>query len=368
MERHPETAMVQGGRPTGPGAMLNTPLVLNSTFRAGGELGYGRSGNDTWAAFEDVMGELEGGEAIAFSSGIATASAVLDLVPIGGTIVAPHSFYMGLWSQLGQRAESGRANIHFVDQTDTAAVLNAAQGADLVWIETPSNPLMQIADIAAIAEGLDEATLLAVDGTFTTPLLQQPLALGADIVVHSATKVIGGHADLLMGVVCTNAPTAERLRDHRYTYGATPGSLEAFLALRGLRTLSVRLERAQANALALAELLGDSDYVKYVLYPGLTWHPGHALAKRQMRGFGTMLSFEVAGGEQAAARLCEATTVFTNATSLGGVESLMEVRGNRESERAMGTPAALIRLSAGIEHVDDLLADLQQALTIAHSG
>jgi O-acetylhomoserine/O-acetylserine sulfhydrylase-like pyridoxal-dependent enzyme len=199
-------------------------------------------------------------------------------------------------------------------------------------------------------------------------LLQQPLALGADIVVHSATKVIGGHADLLMGVVCTNAPTAERLRDHRYTYGATPGSLEAFLALRGLRTLSVRLERAQANALALAELLGDSDYVKYVLYPGLTWHPGHALAKRQMRGFGTMLSFEVAGGEQAAARLCEATTVFTNATSLGGVESLMEVRGNRESERAMGTPAALIRLSAGIEHVDDLLADLQQALTIAHSG
>ena len=360
--------MVQGGRPSGPGAMLNTPLVLNSTFRAGGELGYGRSGNDTWAAFEAVMGELEGGEAIAFSSGIAAASAVLDLVPIGGTIVAPTSFYMGLWSQLGERAESGRANIHFVDQTDTEAVLNAAQGADLVWIETPSNPLMQIADIAAIAEGLDEATLLAVDGTFTTPLLQQPLALGADIVVHSATKVIGGHADLLMGVVCTNAPTAKRLRDHRYTYGATPGSLEAFLALRGLRTLAVRLERAQANALALAELLGDSDYVKYVLYPGLAWHPGHALAKQQMRGFGTMLSFEVAGGEQAAARLCEATTVFTNATSLGGVESLMEVRGNRESERAMGTPAALIRLSAGIEHVDDLLADLQQALTIAHSG
>jgi cystathionine gamma-synthase len=227
---------------------------------------------------------------------------------------------------------------------------------------------MQIADIAAIAEGLDEATLLAVDGTFTTPLLQQPLALGADIVVHSATKVIGGHADLLMGVVCTNAPTAERLRNHRYTYGATPGSLEAFLALRGLRTLAVRLERAQANALALAELLGESDYVKYVLYPGLTWHPGHALAKRQMRGFGTMLSFEVAGGEQAAARLCSATKVFANATSLGGVESLMEVRGNRESERAMGTPAALIRLSAGIEYVDDLLADLQQALTIAHSG
>ena len=125
MERHPETAMVQGGRPTGPGATLNTPLVLNSTFRAGGELGYGRSGNDTWAAFEEVMGELEGGEAIAFSSGIAAASAVLDLVPIGGTIVAPHSFYMGLWSQLGERAESGRANIHFVDQTDTEAVLNA---------------------------------------------------------------------------------------------------------------------------------------------------------------------------------------------------------------------------------------------------
>ncbi len=365
MDRHPETAMVQGGRPEGPGAMLNVPLSLNSTYRSGGELGYGRSGNDTWAAFEAVIGELERGEAVAFSSGIAAASAVLDLVPIGGTIVAPHSLYMGVWSQLGERAKDGRANIHFVDQTDTAAVLTAAQGADLVWIETPSNPMMQICDISAIAEGLDDATLLAVDGTFTTPLLQQPLALGADIVVHSATKAIGGHADLLMGVAIGNPEFAERLRDHRAGYGATPGALEAFLALRGLRTLAVRLERAQANTLAIVELLATHADVDYVLFPGLPDHPGHALAKRQMRGFGTMLSFELKGGEAAAARICKATRVFANATSLGGVESLIEVRGNRDSERAMGTPPGLVRVSVGIEHVDDLLADLMQAIAVA---
>ena len=368
MDRHPDTALVQGGRPEGPGAMLNTPIVRNSTYRVGGDLSYGRSGNETWEAFESVMGELEGGSAVAFASGIAAATAVLDLVPIGGTIVAPISLYMGLWSQLKERAKDGRANVHFVDQTDVDAVLTAAQGADLVWIETPSNPLMQIADIAAIAEGLGDATLLAVDGTFTTPLLQQPLALGADLVVHSATKLIGGHADLLMGVVIGNDEVAEKLRDKRYAHGATPGSLEAFLALRGLRTLSVRLERAQANAQAIAEFLAESNHVTYVLYPGLSWHKGHALAATQMRGFGTMLSFELAAGHETAERLCNATQVFANATSLGGVESLMEVRGNRESERAMGTPHALIRVSAGIEHCDDLIADLTQALAIAHQG
>ena len=348
--------------------MLNAPIVLNSTYRVGGDLSYGRSGNETWEAFESVMGELEGGSAVAFASGIAAATAVLDLVPIGGTIVAPISLYMGLWSQLKERAKDGRANVHFVDQTDVDALLTAAQGADLVWIETPSNPLMQIADIAAIAEGLDDSTLLAVDGTFTTPLLQQPLALGADVVVHSATKLIGGHADLLMGVVIGSDELAEKLRDHRYNYGATPGALEAYLALRGLRTLSVRLERAQQSAQAIAEFLADSNHVKYVLYPGLSWHKGHALAAKQMKGFGTMLSFELAAGPDVAERLCEATQVFANATSLGGVESLMEVRGNRESERAMGTAPALIRVSAGIEHCDDLIADLTQALAIAHQG
>ncbi len=225
--------------------------------------------------------------------------------------------------------------------------------------------MMQICDISAIAEGLDDATLLAVDGTFTTPLLQQPLALGADIVVHSATKAIGGHADLLMGVAIGNPEFAERLRDHRAGYGATPGALEAFLALRGLRTLAVRLERAQANTLAIVELLATHADVDYVLFPGLPDHPGHALAKRQMRGFGTMLSFELKGGEAAAARICKATRVFANATSLGGVESLIEVRGNRDSERAMGTPPGLVRVSVGIEHVDDLLADLMQAIAVA---
>ena len=360
--------MVQAGRPTGPGSTLNTPLVLNSTFRVGGEIGYGRSGNDTWAAFEAVIGELEGGEAVAFSSGIAAAWAVLDLVPLGGVIVAPHSLYMGIWSELGKRATDGHASVRFVDITDTAAVVEAARGADMIWLESPTNPRLDIADIAAIAAAKDPTTLLAVDGTFTTPLLQQPLTLGAEIVMHSATKGIGGHADLLMGVVVAAAPLAELLREHRYVYGATPGALEAFLALRGVRTLSVRLERAQANAQAIAEVLVAHADVTYALYPGLPEHPGHALATRQMSGFGTIISFEVNGGAEAAARLCASALVFANATSLGGVESLIEVRGDRELERAMGTPPGLIRMSVGIEHIDDLVADLEQAISAAHAG
>ena len=363
MDRHPETAAVQGGRPHGPGAALNTPIAMSSTYRVGGEIGYGRSGNETVAALEAVLGELEGGQAVAFSTGLAAVTAVLDRVPVGGAVVASKPIYMGTWDQLEQRSQAGRIEVRWVDQADTAAVIAASQGAALVWLESPSNPTLGICDIAAIAAGRDPNALVAVDGTFTSPLVQRPLELGADVVVHSATKLIGGHADLLLGVVIGDGGCAEAMREHRSTYGAMPGQLEAFLALRGVRTLHVRLERAQANAQAIAEMLAAHPRVTAVAYPGLPDHPGHDIAMRQMGGTGgIVLAFEVEGPPENATAVCEAARLFAHATSLGGVESLMEHRGSKSWERAMGTPAGLIRVSVGIEHVDDLIADLRQAI------
>mgnify|MGYP003351902004 FL=1 len=353
---------MQAGRPEGPGAALNPPISMTSTYRAGGEIGYGRSGNETTRAFESVLGELEGGEAVAFSTGIAAVTAVFDQVPTGGAIVASKPIYMGSWDQLEQRAAAGRLEVRWVDITDTAAVIAAAQGAALVWLESPTNPTLEICDIAAIAQGRDPGALVAVDGTFTSPLSQLPLALGADVVVHSATKLIGGHADLLLGAVVGSPAFAETMREHRSTYGAMPGQLETFLALRGIRTLAVRLERAQANAQALAEMLAAHPRVTRVRYPGLPDHPGHALALRQQGGGGIIIAFEVDG---AAPRVCESARLFAHATSLGGVESLMEHRGAKDWERRMGTPPGLIRVSVGIEHVDDLLADLRRAVDAA---
>ena len=368
MERHPDTAAVQGGRPQGPGAALNPPIALTSSYRVGGDLSYGRSGNETVAAFEAVIGELEGGEAVALASGMAAVNAVLDQVPHGGAVVASKPIYMGTWDQLEQRAAAGRVAVRWVDTADVDAVAAASQGAALVWLESPSNPTLALCDIAAIAAARDPQALIAVDGTFTSPLLQRPLALGADIVVHSATKLIGGHADLLLGVAIGSPAFAERVRDQRYAGGAMPGQLETFLALRGVRTLHLRLERAQANALAVATMLAEHPQVAAVRYPGLPDHPGHELAMRQMGGGGIVVSFEVNGPPERATAVCEATRVLAHATSLGGVESLIEHRGAKEWERQMGTPPGLIRMSVGIEHVDDLLADLQQAIATACAG
>ena len=239
----------------------------------------------------------------------------------------------------------------------------------MVWLETPSNPLIAIADIAAAAATRDAGTLLVVDSTFATPLLQRPIEHGADIVVHSATKYIGGHADLLLGLaVCRDAAAAQALWEVRYREGAIPGSLEAFLALRGLRTLGVRLERAQSNAGELARRLESHPAVTRVRYPGLPDDPGHAVASRQMDGYGAMLSFETLGDAAAADAVCERVRVVTAATSLGGIESLIERRARYASERLSGTPPTLLRLSVGIEHVEDLWADLDQALQPAVSA
>jgi cystathionine gamma-synthase len=362
----PETRVVSAGRPqAGPDAPLSTPVVFSSTYRAGGPVGYGRDGNPTWEAFEHAVGDLEGGAGTAFSSGMAAATTLLEGLPVGARVVAPTTAYMGVRTFLRECAASGRLSVELVDVTDTAATLAACAETAVLWLESPTNPLIGVADLAALIEGGHEAgALVVVDNTFATPLLQRPLELGADAVLHSVTKYLAGHADLLMGAVVTrDEGLREGLLHRRHLYGGVPGPMDAFLALRGLRTLAVRLERAQANAGVLAERLASHPAVALVRYPGLATDPGHALAARQMRGFGAMLSFEVHGGALAAERVCETVRVITYATSLGGVESLLERRARWPGDADM--PPGLIRFSVGIEHVEDLWVDLERALGAA---
>jgi len=369
---HPETAVICAGRP-GRAARepLNVPVVLASNFHAsvtappGAEEGiraYARTdATPTWEALEAAVGQVEGGHAVAFSSGMAAVAAVLDLVPAGGRIVAPRDCYFGVGELLADGQQQRRWAIDRLDLTDTASVQAAVAGADLLWLETPSNPLLDIADLPALcAVGRQAGAIVGVDNTFATPLLQQPLALGADVVVHSATKFIGGHSDLLSGIaIAREEAFAERLRHRRGLSGATPGALEAFLALRGLRTLALRLDRGQRNAGELARRLDEHPAVSRVRYPGLPGHPGHRTAAAQMTGFGAVLAFEVADA-LTADRLCDAVQIVVSATSLGGVESTIERRSKLPGQGHV--PAGLLRLSVGCEHIDDLWNDLQSAL------
>ena len=357
-ELRPETVAVHAGRPSeGP---LSAPVVLASNFRT---FGYTREeGSPTWEALEAAVGALEGGESVAFGSGMAAIAAVLEPLPVGARVVGPAVGYTVTRGLLAERAAAGRLELASVDLTDTDAVLRACEGAALLWVETPTNPLVGIAELDRLCEGAHAAgAAVVVDATFATPLLQRPLELGADVVVHSATKFIGGHSDLLLGVASARAPErAQALRHARGTLGATPGALEAFLALRGLRTLAVRLERAQASAAVLAERLAAHPAVGAVYYPGLASDPGHERAARLMDGFGAMLAFELAGGPAAADAVCERVRVLIHATSLGGVETLIERRARYPEEVA---PEALLRISVGIEHVEDLWRDLERALS-----
>jgi cystathionine gamma-synthase len=360
----PETVAVKAGRGPGqPGDALGPPLVMASTFRAGAEHEYARTdGTPTWRAFEEAVGQLEDGDAVGFATGMATAAAVFDSLPVGARVVYPAVSYLGVRRLLDRHAESGRLEATGIDITDTDAAVAALDEADLLWIETPTNPLVGIADLKRLcAAAGDRGVTSVVDNTFATPLLQRPLALGCDVVVHSATKLIGGHSDLLLGVaVAREAEWADRLRGVRHDTGATPGGLEAWLALRGLRTLPVRLERMQATALELAWRLGEHPAVRAVHYPGLPDQPGHELARRQMKGFGTMLAFEVEGGAGRADAVCGAVDLIINATSLGGVETLIENRAAAPGEEHL--PEGLIRISVGCEHPEDLWADLEGAL------
>jgi cystathionine gamma-synthase len=369
---HPETAVIWAGRPGHvAGGPLNVPVVLASNFHAGtmaapdteqGSRAYSRTdATPTWEALERAVGQIEGGHAVAFSSGMAAVAAVLGLVPAGGRIVAPRDCYFGVGELLADAQQQGHWAVDRVDLTDTASVQAAVRGAGLLWLETPSNPLLDVADLPALCTaGRHAGTIVGVDNTFATPLLQQPLALGADVVVHSATKFIGGHSDLLSGIaVARQDALAERLRHRRGLSGATPGALEAFLALRGLRTLALRLDRGQSNASELARRLDDHPAVSRVRYPGLPGHPGHRTAAAQMTGFGAVLAFEVADAPTAD-RLCNALRVIVHATSLGGVESTIERRGKLPGQGHL--PPGLLRLSVGCEHIDDLWDDLNSAL------
>ena len=368
----PETAVICAGRPGHAASEpLNVPVVLASNFHAsitaapGAEDGvrsYARTdATPTWEALERAVGQVEGGHAVAFSSGMAAVAAVLDLLPAGARIVAPKDCYFGVGELLADGQQQGRWAVDRVDLTDTASVQAAVAGADLLWLETPSNPLLDIADLPALcAAGRYAGALVGADNTFATPLLQRPLALGADVVVHSATKFIGGHSDLLSGItIARDQALAERLRHRRGLSGATPGALEAFLALRGLRTLALRLDRGQRNASELARRLDKHPAVSRVRYPGLPGDPGHHTAAAQMTGFGAVLAFEVADAPTAD-RLCRAVRIIVPATSLGGVETTIERRSKLPGQGHV--PPGLLRLSAGCEHVDDLWNDLASAL------
>ncbi len=343
-------------------------LPLASTYHADGPLSYGREGNAVWDALEEVLGSLEGGQALVFASGLAAIAAVLETLPVGALVVAPRDAYLGTRGLLADLAGRGRLGVRLVDIADTSATLAAIDDAALLWCESPTNPMMAIADLAALCQGARAAGVpVVVDNTFATPLLQRPLELGADVVVHSVTKFLAGHSDLVMGATVTRDPDSwgEALHRRRRLHGGIPGPVEAFLALRGVRTLDVRLERAQTNAAELARRLAGHPVVSRVRYPGLVDHPGHQLASRQMDGFGAMLSFEVDGGAPAADALCDAVRLCVHATSLGGVETLLERRQRWEGEEE--TPAGLVRVSVGIEHVEDLWSDLEAALEAAAS-
>ena len=359
---HPSTVAVIAGRGTKqPGAPTSLPVNLSSTFHPGGERIYGRHGNPNWSALEDVLGALEGGRALVYSSGMGAISAVLELLPVGSGVVMPFDAYYGTRKFVHEAAEDGRLSYKEVDVSDTTSVLEACAAAELLWLETPTNPLMNVADIAVLAKGAHQRGVqVAVDSTFATPLLQQPLDLGADIVVHSVTKYISGHSDVLLGAVVTrDEQTLNELLELRSLYGAIAGPMESWLALRGLRTLPLRLERAQANAGELARRLDTHPVVSRVRYPGLPDDPGHEVAVRQMDGFGAMVCFEVSNAA-VADRITGALEVVVDATSLGGLETTIDRRSRYPGEEAV--PEGLLRLNVGVEFVEDLWADLRRSL------
>ncbi|MFV0434498.1 MAG: trans-sulfuration enzyme family protein [Leucobacter sp.] len=368
----PSTAVVSLGRPPREtGAALNPPIAMTSTFVGSGtpggpgDRGYARFANESWEPLEEAIATLEGSAvpALAYASGMAAVAAVLSLVPVGGVALVPTTSYSGSIGLARSLAASGALRLREIDPTDVDATVAAMDGADLLWLESPTNPLLEVVDVPGLAAAArDRGLTVAVDNTFSTPLRQRPLKVGADLVVHSATKFIAGHSDVLLGLlVVRDAELRARLLLQRTLHGAIPGSFEAWLALRGLRTLALRLDRAEASAGELAVQLLDAPGVSRVRYPGLPSDPGHRLASEQLGGFGALISIELAGGAEHAEAFVEALELITPATSLGGVESLAE-RRRRQPAEPVQVPENLVRLSIGIEHVEDLWADLSQAL------
>ncbi len=340
--------LVAAGRPTEPGEPLNTPLVPASNFILGQERAYARDGGTpTWEALEALVGGLEDGKAVAFASGMAAVAAVFDQLPVGAVVVLPDDCYQGVVGLALAGAEKKRWSVRRLALEDTEGWVRACGEADLIWLESPSNPLLTVVDLAAIGQAPRKpGAILAVDNTFATPLNQQPLAFGATVSIQSATKFIGGHSDLLGGVATTRDEALwQALRKSRELSGATPGTLEAFLAVRGARTLALRLQKAQENAQTLALRLEQHPRVARVRYPGLP---------------SPIISFELHGGAAEADAVCRRVRLIRHATSLGGVESTMERRAAIPGQEHL--PPSLLRLSVGIEDVEDLWADLEAAL------
>ncbi|TDE96170.1 cystathionine gamma-synthase [Occultella glacieicola] len=396
---HPETIAVSAGRPARTEqAPVNPPVVLSSTYvstgePAPGDLIYARSGTETWLPFERALADLEGARlpGLLFGSGMAAIAAALDLVPVGGELIIPrHGYHASLVAAHDLTVRSG-VRVTEVAIEDTGAVVAAVRAAarrltgsdtpaatsvgtpngpipngPVLWVETPTNPMLEVADLPAlVAATHDVDGLVLVDNTFATPLGQRPLSHGADVVVHSVTKYLAGHSDVVLGAVVTDSPDLRAaLLDRRSLGGAVAGPFEAWLALRGLRTLALRVERSQRTAADLAERLSGHPNVVEVSYPGLTTHPQHERASIQMTGFGSILTLRPVGGAAGADALTRAVRLWVPATSLGGVESSLE-RRRRLGAEAPTVPEDLLRLSVGIEHADDLFADLEQALAVA---
>ena len=354
---------------------VTVPIFQTSTFAqeaVGKHKGYeyARTGNPTRTALETCLAALEGGAwGLAFASGMAATDAIAHLLASGDHVVMADDVYGGTYRLFARVFDRAGLTLTAVDMREPRNVRRALRkSTTLVWIESPTNPMLKVVDIAAVAAIAREAGALSVvDNTFASPYLQQPLLLGADLVLHSTTKYLGGHSDVVGGAIAGTGPKLrERLAFIQNAAGGVPGPFDAWLVLRGIKTLGVRMERHSANGLAVAEWLAQHPKVTSVYYPGLTTHAGHDLARRQMRSFGGMLSFELKGREAAAKRMAARTRVFTLAESLGGVESLIEVPLAMTHGSVRGTPlappAGLIRLSVGIESVDDLITDLAQAI------
>ncbi|MDH6123113.1 cystathionine gamma-synthase [Kitasatospora sp. GP82] len=373
-----ETLAIHAGQEADPqtGAVV-TPIYQVSTYKQDGVGGlrggyeYSRSANPTRTALEECLAALEGGRrGLAFASGLAAEDTLLRTVlKPGDHIVIPNDAYGGTFRLFAKVLSRWGVEFSVANMQDVATVREALRpNTRAVWVETPSNPLLGIADLAALAEIAHGAgALLVVDNTFASSYLQQPIALGADVVVHSTTKYMGGHSDVVGGaLVAAEAGLGEELAYHQNAMGAVSGPFDAWLVLRGIKTLGVRMDRHSSNAEKVAELLTRHPKVSQVLYPGLAEHPGHDIAAKQMKAFGGMVSFRVAGGEEAAVEVCNRAQLFTLGESLGGVESLIEHPGRMTHASVVGSalevPGDLVRVSVGIESIDDLLADLQQAL------
>ncbi len=363
---------------TATGAVM-PPIVTSTTYRQPGfnepgEYVYSRASNPTRDALERCVAELESGvRGLAFASGMAATANVLELLDAGDHVIAPADIYGGslrLFKHV--RARTSGLEFSFVDFNDPANVERAIKSnTRLIWIETPTNPLLNIIDIEATAAlARAHGLLIAVDNTFATPCVQRPLEAGCDIVMHSTTKYLGGHSDVLGGLnVVADEALGEQLASLRSAVGGVAGPLDAYLVLRGVKTLALRMERHQANAIRVAQWLADHSRAEHVYYPGLDGHPHHALAARQMKGYGGVVSFVLRGGMSDVGEFLNALQVFTLAESLGGVESLVGHPAtmshsslSTEERSALGIPDNLVRLSVGIEHIDDLLTDLDRAL------